>query len=85
MARIWGVHAIVLVAVLGASLAYLAGNAQDFAAAVKFFWIPIAAIYAVVSTALVALFEPGRGGVAVVHVLALVLAAVAVPFLVTIH
>lgn len=85
MSRTWGVHAIVLVVVLGASLAYLASIAPDFAVAREYLWLPVAVVYAAASTTLVALFQPGRGGVAVAHAVALLLAALASPFLVTIH
>ena len=56
-----------------------------FAASLEYFWIPVAALYLVVSTALVALFQPGRAGVVVAHAIALVLVALATPLLVTIH
>lgn len=85
MARAWRIHAIVLVVVLGASLAYLARYAADFAASLEYFWIPVAALYLVVSTAVVALFQPGRAGVVVAHAIALVLVALATPLLVTIR
>jgi len=84
MARIWIFHTIVLVLVLGASLVYLASNAPNFAASLAFVW-PIAAVYLAASTALVALFLPGRGGLMLAHAIALILAALAAPFLVTIH
>lgn len=84
MARIWIFHTIVLVLVLGASLAYLASNAPNFAVSLAFVW-PIAAVYLAASTALVALFLPGRGGLMLAHAIALILAALAAPFLVTIH
>lgn len=85
MSRIWGTHAIVLAVVLGASLAYLAGVAPNFTMALEFLWIPIAALYMAVSTALVALFQPGRGGVVVAHAIALILVALATPFFVSVH
>lgn len=84
MARIWSFHAIALVLVLGASLAYLASNAPNLAVSLGFVW-PIAAVYLAASTALVALFLPGRGGLMLAHAIALILAALAAPFLVTIR
>ncbi len=84
MSRIWIFHTIVLMVVLGASLAYLTSNAPDLAVSLGFVW-PVAAVYAAASTALVALFLPGRGGVIFAHAIALILAALAAPFLVTIH
>lgn len=85
MSRTWRLHAIVVLVVLGASLAYLASIALDFAMAFSFLWLPVAVVYAASSTALVALVQPGRAGVAVIHAIALLLAALAPQFFVTIH
>ncbi len=81
MRRLWGLHAIVLAVVLGALLAALAlmkrGDSTGFALVIAFVWMPVAAVYAAVSTLTLLLLRPGRMAVAIAHVLALGLGVLA--------
>jgi hypothetical protein len=77
MGRAWGVHAIVLAGVLGATLAWIAASGADLVLVAAFVWMPLALVYTALSTALVALLRPGRGWVALAHAVALALAAFA--------
>ena len=80
MRRNWGFHAIVLLAVLAASLVVVTWDQGDRKVLIAaFFWMPLALVYAAVSTATVALLRPGRPWVGLAHVLALALAIFA-PF-----
>lgn len=75
MSRSWGLHAIVLLAVLAASAAAVTWDGGDRKVLiVAFFWMPLALVYTAVSTAMVALLRPGRAMVALAHVIALALA-----------
>lgn len=75
MRRAWGIHAIVLVLVLGGLLAALAltngGDRTGVALVMAFVWVPVAVVYSAVSTIMLLLLRPGRLAVALAHVVAL--------------
>lgn len=81
MRRAWGLHAIVLLVVLGGLLAALTlTNSSDrtgVALVMAFVWIPVALVYSAVSTIMLLLLRPGRMAVAIAHVLALGLGVLA--------
>lgn len=82
MRRAWGLHAIVLAAVLAALLLALwlvvnEGAAGGFVLMAGFVWLPVALVYTAISTLAVALLRPGRGQVALAHAIALVLGSFA--------
>lgn len=75
MRRNWGLHAIVLLAVLAASAIWMMwGQGDRKVLIVAFVWMPLALVSAATSTATVALLRPGRARVGLAHVLALALA-----------
>ena len=84
MRRTWGIHAIVLVLVLGGLLTALTlTNGSDrtgVALVMAFVWVPVAVVYSAVSTIMLLLLRPGRLAVALAHVVAL--GVVASPLLV---
>lgn len=83
MRQSWGFHTIVLLAVLAASALLLTWDQGDRKILIiAFFWTPLALVYAVVSTAMVALLRPGRAWVVLGHVIALALAIFAPLFMV---
>lgn len=79
MRRAWGLHAIVLLAVLGAFVVAIAvnGPGDRVVLILAFVGMPLALVYTAVSTAMVALLRPGRPSVALAHVLALLLGTLA--------
>lgn len=75
MRRAWGLHAIAVVVLLGAMA--LMDRSAGFALIVAFVWMPVAVVYAAVSTIVLLLLRPGRVAVAVAHAVALGLAVLA--------
>lgn len=75
MRRAWGIHAIVLVLVLGGLLAALAltngGDRTGVALVMAFVWVPVAVVYSAMSTIMLLLLRPGQLAVALAHVVAL--------------
>ena len=53
------------------------GDSTGFALVIAFVWMPVAAVYAAVSTLTLLLLRPGRMAVAIAHVLALGLGVLA--------
>ncbi|MBL8973926.1 MAG: hypothetical protein JNK56_25265 [Myxococcales bacterium] len=79
MRRAWGLHAIAVVVLLGGLLGAMAlmDRSAGFALIVAFVWMPVAVVYAAVSTIVLLLLRPGRAAVAVAHAVALGLAVLA--------
>lgn len=79
MRRAWGLHAIAVVVLLGGLLSAMAlmDRSAGFALIVAFVWMPVAVVYAAVSTIVLLLLRPGRAAVAVAHAVALGLAVLA--------
>lgn len=79
MRRAWGLHAIAVVVLLGGLLGAMAlmDRSAGFALIVAFVWLPVAVVYAAVSTIVLLLLRPGRAAVAVAHAVALGLAVLA--------
>jgi len=79
MRRAWGLHAIAVVVLLGGLLGAMAlmDRSAGFALIVAFVWMPVAVVYAAVSTIVLLLLRPGRVAVAVAHAVALGLAVLA--------
>jgi len=77
MARSWGLHAIVLAIVLTVSFTALAVLVTDrigYGLILGLVAIPMAGVYAALSTLLLVMLRPGRRAVAIAHGLALTLA-----------
>ncbi len=70
--RPWKTHGLILAVVLGGLLLSIARGATNFALAFAFIFVPLALVYALLSTALfLAVGKKGLGGVVLAHGLAL--------------